>query len=76
MEVQIKAKCIIGEHYPKPIVDHTKASKHNKLMMKNLRESAMGKTAPPHCRPSDESEAKSFLGLPTECHDHCKGSIE
>lgn len=34
MSVQKQAKCIIGEDYPKPIVDHGKVSKENIQKMK------------------------------------------
>ena len=40
MEVQIKARCIIGEDYPKPIHDHSKASKENMAKMKVAFEEA------------------------------------
>lgn len=40
LEVQKKAKCIIGKDYPKPIVDHATASKANMAKMKAAYEAA------------------------------------
>lgn len=72
IDVQERSNCIIGKDYPPPIVDHTDASKRNKYFMQTLREQIMGGgNTPPHCRPSDENEAKTFLGLPSQCHEHC-----
>ena len=34
MAVQVRARCVIGKDYPKPIVDHEVASKENGAMIK------------------------------------------
>ena len=40
IEIQRKARCIIGEDYPKPIHDHTTASRENMNKMKVAFEEA------------------------------------
>ena len=40
MDVQVKAKCIIGKDYPKPIVDHHVACKENMAKMKEAFDDA------------------------------------
>lgn len=37
LDVQQKAKCIIGQDYPKPIVDHKEASAKCKCMMEEVK---------------------------------------
>ena len=68
VEVQKKAGCIIGQDYPKPIVDHKAASKKNRSMMEELQAVLMKKCnmeQPSHIKPSDEEEVKVFFGLQT-----------
>ena len=37
LEVQKKAGCVIGEDYPKPMVEHNKASKDCKKLMEAVK---------------------------------------
>lgn len=62
---QKRSKCIIGEHYPKRIIDFVKAAESNMTAMRNLRQDLMegGAAPPPHCRPSDEAEVRQFFWL-------------
>ena len=65
-DVQEAAGCILGEDYPKPMVDHTKVSKRNRAMMEELQGILMKKCnmqQPKHIRPSDDKEIKAFFGL-------------
>lgn len=43
LPVQQKAKCIVGVDYPKPMVDHQKASKECIQNMKAVKDVLMGK---------------------------------
>lgn len=43
LPVQQKAKCIVGVDYPKPMVDHQKASKECIQNMKAVKDALMGK---------------------------------
>lgn len=43
LPVQQKAKCIVGVDYPKPMVDHQKASKECLQNMKAVKDALMGK---------------------------------
>lgn len=67
-EEQEKAECIIGIHYPNPMIDLALATERNMKAMRDLRMSltaaagAPDKT-PPHCRPSNEEEVRHFFWL-------------
>lgn len=43
LPVQQKAKCIVGVDYPKPMVDHQKASKECIQNMKAVKDALMGR---------------------------------
>lgn len=43
LPVQQKAKCIVGVDYPKPMVDHQKASKECIQNMKAVKDALIGK---------------------------------
>ncbi|CAG0913646.1 unnamed protein product [Notodromas monacha] len=60
LEVQKKAGCILGEHYPKPMIDFVKRSKRNARRMANFRRQ-LGCAIPRHCAPSSEEEAREFM---------------
>ncbi|CAH2037081.1 unnamed protein product, partial [Iphiclides podalirius] len=61
IEVQERAKCIIGRDYPAPVVDHVEASQRNRNALKELRR--ILEKAPPHCCPSSEDEIRQFMWL-------------
>lgn len=64
-EQQIEYGCVIGEHYPAPMVDLAVVGKRNAQTMASLRENlvADGSSTPPHCRPSDIDEIRQFFWL-------------
>ncbi|XP_063534266.1 cryptochrome-1 isoform X2 [Cydia strobilella] len=64
IEVQERAKCIIGQHYPAPIVNHLDAAQRNRNAMQELRQ--MLQKATPHCCPSSEDEIRQFMWLPDD----------
>lgn len=59
LEVQEKHDCIIGQHYPTPIVDLPVASQINCERMKTIRQSLV--ETKPHVRPSNEKEIRAFF---------------
>ncbi|XP_050684342.1 cryptochrome-1 isoform X2 [Leptidea sinapis] len=61
LEVQRRARCVIGRDYPAPIVNHEEAATRNRNTMNELRR-IMNK-AQPHCCPSSEEEARQFMWL-------------
>lgn len=61
--VQEKAKCIVGEDYPFPIVNHKEASNECAKLMKSVVDNFRGKDIP-HCAPSDDFEVRRFVCLP------------
>ena len=65
MQVQEKAKCIIGKDYPPPMVDHKAASQRNCRNMEELQKLLMARCnmEPEHVKPSDASEVKKFFNL-------------
>jgi len=65
LDVQEKAGCIIGQDYPKAMLDHDKVSTYNKKMMQDLQESLLKKLReqPLHIKPSDDNEVKNFFRL-------------
>ncbi|KAL4233889.1 hypothetical protein ACF0H5_008562 [Mactra antiquata] len=78
--VQEKAKCFIGVDYPKPMVDHNKASKEcYNLMMDVKRKLVAQGPGVEHCRPSNAEEVHKFVWMPG-CHgatkDHGSGEID
>ncbi|XP_052868813.1 cryptochrome-1 [Anopheles cruzii] len=63
-EEQLSYGCIIGEHYPAPMVDLNSVAKRNSHAMGSLREKLLdGGATPPHCRPSDIDEIRQFFWL-------------
>ncbi|XP_049951179.1 cryptochrome-1 [Schistocerca serialis cubense] len=68
LEVQERAGCVIGKHYPERIVDHQDVSRRNKQYMQQVRDMLM--KAPPHCCPSNEEETRQFMWLPESCMEH------
>ena len=65
LQVQEKAKCIIGKDYPPPMVDHKAASQRNCRNMEELQKLLMARCnmEPEHVKPSDASEVKKFFNL-------------
>uniref|UniRef100_T1PEJ3 Cryptochrome-1 n=1 Tax=Musca domestica TaxID=7370 RepID=T1PEJ3_MUSDO len=67
LEEQEKAECLIGVHYPSPMIDLTLATERNMKAMRDLRMSLTSAGAPdktpPHCRPSNEEEVRHFFWL-------------
>lgn len=67
--VQLKAGCIIGKHYPQPIVDHDSSFERNKFVMDAIRENIIqykniyNHKIPKHVGPSHAEETKFFLCL-------------
>ncbi|XP_049869522.1 cryptochrome-1 isoform X2 [Pectinophora gossypiella] len=61
LEVQERARCIIGKDYPGPLVNHLQAAQRNRNAMKELR--GILHKAPPHCCPSSEEEIRQFMWL-------------
>lgn len=59
--VQEDSKCIIGQHYPSPIIDLVQASQLNCSRMKSIREALM--ETQPHVRPSNEEEIRNFFWI-------------
>ncbi|KAI5652106.1 FAD binding domain of DNA photolyase domain-containing protein [Phthorimaea operculella] len=64
VEIQQRAGCIIGVHYPAPLVNHLAAAQRNRNAMKELR--SYLQKAPPHCCPSSEDEIRQFMWLNEE----------
>ncbi|XP_050345943.1 cryptochrome-1 [Nymphalis io] len=64
LEVQERAGCVVGRHYPAPVVDHRAAAQRNRANMQDLRK--MLEKAPPHCCPSSEDEVRQFMWLGDE----------
>ena len=62
LQVQEKAKCIIGKDYPAPIVDHKAASQRNCRNMEELQKLLLARCnmEPEHVKPSDATEVKKF----------------
>lgn len=65
MQIQESAECVIGVHYPAPIIDIVSASQRNQKAMKEIRDTLMNET-PQHVRPSDEKEIRKFFWLADE----------
>lgn len=63
ISVQETAECIIGEQYPRPIIDLNLAFQRNKTAMTKIRDSLMGTNTVDHVRPSNEKEIKQFFWL-------------
>jgi cryptochrome len=63
--VQESAECVIGVHYPAPIIDFLSASQRNQKTMKEIRSRLINET-PAHVRPSDENEIRRFFWLADE----------
>ena len=65
LQVQEKAKCIIGKDYPAPIVDHKAASQRNCRNMEELQKLLLARCnmEPEHVKPSDATEVKKFFNL-------------
>lgn len=63
MTLQSEYECVIGIHYPQPMIEYKEAAKRNRISMKNIREQLMNesKTQPEHCRPSSEDEIRQFF---------------
>jgi len=53
--IQTQAQCVIGEQYPRPIVDHKFVSKRNLKWMEEFKEKVIEKIAD-HVRPTTYSE--------------------
>jgi len=79
MDVQVKAGCVIGRDYPRPIVNHNEACRKNVTQMEGLKQELMRKlnTTPQHCGPSNEEETRIFMGFDKDCkdHDHAAGEM-
>lgn len=67
LNVQEAVDCLIGVHYPERLIDLNVASQRNMLAMRTLRNSLIAEGAPdngpPHCRPSNEDEIRTFFWL-------------
>ncbi|KAM7361384.1 circadian regulator cryptochrome [Cochliomyia hominivorax] len=67
LHVQESVNCLIGVHYPDRLIDLNVASQRNMLAMRALRNSLIAEGAPdngpPHCRPSNEEEIRTFFWL-------------
>lgn len=65
MELQNECQCVIGIHYPQPMIDYKEAAKRNRIKMKNIREHLLNESEkqPEHCRPSNENEIRQFFWL-------------
>lgn len=70
--VQEKAKCIIGVDYPRPMVDHSKASKECFNMMMEVKNKlvSQGKEVE-HCRPTNMDEVRMFVWMPGAHRGKC-----
>jgi cryptochrome len=64
IEIQEDYECIIGQNYPRPIIDLAQASQINCNRMKSIRESLI--ESRPHVRPSNEEEIRTFFWMPDE----------
>ena len=63
VEVQVRAGCVIGKHYPMPMVNHEEASIVNRNRMEEVRRRLMQKfetIEPKHVKPSDQDEINFF----------------
>lgn len=65
MEDQEEYGCIIGVHYPQPMLDFQQVSNNNRRAMNSIREAILARdiTQPEHCRPSDEAEIRRFFWM-------------
>lgn len=65
MDVQQQCECIVGIHYPQPMIEFKEASSRNRQAMSSIRESIMAQNLvePEHCRPSDEAEIRKFFWI-------------
>jgi cryptochrome len=67
--LQESVECVIGHHYPQPIIDLQQAMKINSNRMKQIRESLVDNK--PHVRPSNEEEIRTFFWIadkiPVKC---------
>lgn len=68
VDVQEESGCVIGEHYPAPMIDLSTSGKANAKAMQQIRQSVLegGKNNSeelPHCRPSSEDEIRQFFWL-------------
>ncbi|XP_065557615.1 cryptochrome-1-like [Artemia franciscana] len=73
LEIQEKARCIVGKDYPERMVIHEEVARDNQQLMLDFRRQTLVKLkrAPPHCHPSDEKEIYHFFWMPEECyHTH------
>lgn len=69
VDVQVKHECIIGQHYPEPIIDLAQASQVNSNRMKKIRESLI--EGQPHVRPSNEDEIRTFFWIAEDTSTKC-----
>jgi cryptochrome len=63
-EIQERNECIIGDHYPYPMIDLTNAMQINSKRMKKIRDSLI--ETQPHVRPSNEDEIRTFFWIADE----------
>lgn len=68
LDVQSRANCVVGIHYPNRIVDHKSAADLNKLKMQEIRDSL--RERPAHCCPSNAEEIRQFMWLKDCCEIH------
>ncbi|CAB4060431.1 CRY [Lepeophtheirus salmonis] len=71
-DVQVNVGCIIGEHYPSPVVNHKQISKLNTLRMKKLQLEFSHTRSNPRPRseylhPSNSTEAIKFMSFERNC---------
>lgn len=63
-EVQEKHECVVGRHYPEPIIDLAQALQINSNRMKKIRESLIeAQPVRSHIRPSNDEEIRTFFWI-------------
>ncbi|XP_052809529.1 cryptochrome-1-like [Mya arenaria] len=75
--VQEKARCVIGEDYPEPMVDHGKASTENYSRMMEVKNKliASGRRID-HCGPASSEEVSMFVWMPGTHKGTCSSDME
>ena len=67
--IQEENECIIGQHYPSPIIDLAQMSQINCDRMKKIRESLIDDQ--PHVRPSNDDEIRTFFWIADHISVNC-----
>lgn len=69
LNIQNRRECVIGQHYPYPMIDLAVASQINCYKMKQIRDSLI--EPQPHVRPSNEDEIRTFFWIADDMSVKC-----